>query len=77
MAHGGKREGAGRKRKDEEDFLVEKLSAYDNEAFAILIEGVVNKDFRYLKLFMDYRFGKPRETKEISINEDLPLFMED
>ena len=76
MAHGGKREGAGRKRKDEEDFLVEKLSAYDNDAFAILIEGVMNKEYRFLKMFMEYRFGKPRETKDITINEDLPLFVD-
>lgn len=77
MAHGGKREGAGRKRKDEEDFLVEKLKAYDNDAFAVLIEGVLAKDYRYLKTFLEYRFGKPRETREVTINEDLPLFMED
>ena len=76
MAHGGKREGAGRKRKDEEDFLVEKLSAYDNDAFAILIEGVMNKEYRFLKMFMEYRFGKPRETKEVSLVEDLPLFVD-
>jgi hypothetical protein len=76
MAHGGKREGAGRKRRDEEDFLVEKLSAYDNDAFAILIEGVMNKEYRFLKMFMEYRFGKPRETKEVSLVEDLPLFVD-
>jgi hypothetical protein len=28
-------------------------------------------------LFYNYYAGKPRETKDITINEDLPLFMED
>jgi hypothetical protein len=56
--------------------LNEKLSAYDNDAFAILIEGVMNKEYRFLKMFMEYRFGKPRETKDITINEDLPLFVD-
>ena len=31
---------------------------------------------RALNLYMGYRYGKPRETKDISINEDMPLFID-
>jgi hypothetical protein len=54
MAHGGKRDGAGRKAKEDEVKLIEKLTPLEPLAFA----------------------GKPRETKDITINEDLPLFVD-
>lgn len=77
MAHGGKREGAGRKSKADEVELIERLSPLDDIAFDKLKEGIEKGSFPHLKLFHDYRYGKPRETKDISINEDLPLFIED
>jgi len=77
MAHGGKREGAGRKSKAEEVNLIEKLTPLEDAAFLALKEGVERGDFKFVQLFYNYYAGKPRETKDITINEDLPLFMED
>jgi hypothetical protein len=76
MAHGGKRAGAGRKPKAEEVALIERLSPLDDLAFAELKKGIERGSFPHLKLFHDYRWGKPRETKDITINEDLPLFVD-
>lgn len=76
MPRGGKRIGAGRKPKDVESDLIEKLSAYEEDALAAIIEGVKNKDFKYVQLYMNYLLGKPKETKDISVNEDLPLFID-
>jgi len=77
MAHGGKRDGAGRKSKAEEVNLIEKLTPLEDAAFLALKEGVERGDFKFVQLFYNYYAGKPRETKDITINEDLPLFMED
>ena len=45
-------------------------------AFEALKEGVKKGDFKYVQLFYNYYAGKPRETKDISINEDVPLFID-
>jgi hypothetical protein len=76
MGHGGKREGAGRKPKSEEIELIEKLKPLEDLAFAALKEGLEKKDFKFVQLYMNYRFGKPKETKDITINEDIPLFID-
>lgn len=76
MAHGGKREGAGRKSKAEEVNLIEKLTPLEDAAFLALKEGVERGDFKFVQLFYNYYAGKPRETKDITINEDLPLFVD-
>ena len=77
MAHGGKREGAGRKSKADEIKLIERLSPMEDEALAALKAGVESGDIRWIKLYLEYYVGKPKETKDITINEDLPLFIED
>ena len=77
MAHGGKREGAGRKPKAEELNLVEKLSPLEESAFLALKEGVEKGDFKFVQLFYNYYAGKPRETKDVSIiTEEPPLFVD-
>jgi len=76
MAHGGKREGSGRKSKADEINLIEKLSPLEDAAFLALKEGVERGDFKYVQLFYNYYAGKPRETKDITINEDTPLFID-
>jgi len=76
MAHGGKREGAGRKPKTDEIQLIERLSPLDDTAFEVLKDGLKNKDYRFLKLFYEYRYGKPRETKDINVDQDVPFIIE-
>jgi len=75
MAHGGKRDGAGRKTKADELQLIEKLTPLEPLAYAALMKGLEEADFKYVQLFYNYYAGKPRETKDISINEDLPIFL--
>jgi len=76
MAHGGKRQGAGRKPKAEELNLIEKLTPLEDAAYQALRKGVESGDFKYVQLFYNYYAGKPRETKDIHINEDTPLFID-
>ena len=33
-------------------------------------------DIRALNLYMGYRYGKPKETKDIHINDDQPIFID-
>jgi len=73
----GGNKNAGRKPKAEEVQLIEKLTPLEPLAFDALMKGLENQDFKYVQLFYNYYAGKPRETKDITINEDLPLFMED
>ncbi len=68
---------AGRKPKSEEIKLVERLSPLEDDALAALAEGVKSGDIKWVTLYLNYYLGKPKETKDITINEDLPLFMED
>ena len=72
----GKREGSGRKPKADEVQLIEKLTPLEPLAFDALEQGLKDKDFRYVQLYYNYYAGKPRETKDISINEDTPLFID-
>tara|TARA_R100001463_G_scaffold28410_5_gene65087 strand:+ start:4488 stop:4718 length:231 start_codon:yes stop_codon:yes gene_type:complete len=76
MAHGGKRDGAGRKAKEDEVKLIEKLTPLEPLAFAALKKGLEDADFKCVQLFYNYYAGKPRETKDITINEDVPLFVD-
>jgi hypothetical protein len=59
--HGGTREGAGRKPKSDEIKLIEALSPLDEVAFNKLKEGVESGSFYHLKLFYEYRYGKPKQ----------------
>ncbi len=66
---------AGRKPKSEEIKLVERLSPLEDDALAALAEGVKSGDIKWVTLYLNYYLGKPRETKDITINEDLPIFL--
>lgn len=62
--HGGKRKGAGRKSKAEEQSLVEKLTPLEDEAFEALKDALKNKQSWAVKLFMQYLYGMPKQTTE-------------
>jgi len=73
---GGKREGAGRKSKAEEMLLIERLNKHIDQDDAILkLKSLVDEgDFKAIQLYMAYMYGKPKETKDITINAEQPLF---
>jgi len=66
--HGGRRKGAGRKPKDEEQKIIERLDKHidKDKPFKILEKLITEENFNALKLYMEYRFGKPKETIENS-----------
>jgi hypothetical protein len=76
--NGGARQGAGRKPKAQEKELIEKLdNIIDKEEVLKKLKELINEgDMRALNLYMGYRYGKPKETKDIHINEDVPLFID-
>ena len=67
---------AGRKPKAEEIKLVERLSPLEDDALRALTEGVQSGDIKWITLYLNYYLGKPRETRDINVNEDLPLFLD-
>ena len=73
---GGRRLGAGRKPKSEELNLIEKLTPLEPLAFEALEAGLKKGDFKYVQLYYNYYAGRPKETKDIHINEDLPIFID-
>jgi hypothetical protein len=72
--YGGKREGAGRPSKAEEIKLIERLKPLEEKAFAALEKGLDAGDFKFTQLFYNYYAGKPRETKDITVSNEQPIF---
>ena len=72
----GGNKSAGRKPKAEEVKLVERLSPLEDDALKALTEGVKSGDIKWITLYLNYYLGKPRETRDINVNEDLPLFLD-
>jgi hypothetical protein len=62
----GLRQRGGRKPKATELKIIEKLTPLETMAFEALAEGLKSGDFSYVKLFMEYRFGKPKDIMESS-----------
>lgn len=67
--NGGARSGAGRKPKAKELELIERLTPYDDTAITQLMKGVENGTFACIKLFMEYRYGKPKEQLKLETTE--------
>lgn len=68
---GGAREGAGRKPKADEQKLIELLSPFEDIALKKLKEGVEKGDHNFIKLYMEYRFGKPKQTIDANLTGEL------
>jgi hypothetical protein len=74
MAHGGKRPNAGRKPKAEEHKLIEKLTPLEPLAHQKLKEAMDSGQKWAVQLYFNYMYGKPKETKDITLNAEQPLF---
>jgi hypothetical protein len=70
----GGHKSAGRKSKSEEVQLLEKLGALEPSAFMALEKGLERGDFKFVQLFYNYYAGKPRETKDITVTNEQPIF---
>jgi len=68
--HGGKRKGAGRPAKADEVKLIENMDAVlaPTEVWEKLAAKVMEKDTSAIKTWLEYRYGKPKQTIENDIN---------
>ena len=75
--HGGARKGAGRKPKADEQKLIERLDNIIDKDLALnkLKDLILDDNFNAIKLYLEYRFGKPKETidNNISFKENFSL----
>ena len=64
----------GRPSKADEIKMIERLSPLEPLAFESLKKGVESGNFKYVQLFYHYYAGKPKETKDINLTSEQPLF---
>lgn len=72
---GGARIGAGRKPKADEIALIERLSPMDDTALDVLRLKIEEGDMAALKLFFEYRFGKPKQ--DMNLTGDLGIIWQE
>lgn len=63
---GGRRRNAGRKPKEKNQALVEKLKPYEETALKKLGSAVNRGDAWALKLFFEYCYGKPIQRQDVT-----------
>ena len=68
--NGGKREGAGRKGKAEEQKLIENLTPMSSIALESLQKGLEGKEQWAVKLFFEYFYGKPQQRVDVTTNSE-------
>ena len=64
----------GRPSKAEEVAMIERLSPMQDKAYEALEKGVEAGDFKFVQLYFNYYAGKPKETKDITLNTEQPIF---
>ena len=72
--YGGKREGAGRKSKAEEQSLIEKLTPLEPLAFKALNDAIKEGKDWAVKLFFQYNFGMPKQVIDQNSNVNINNF---
>ena len=65
---------AGRKPKADEVAMIERLSPMQDKAYEALKNGVESGDFKFVQLYFNYFAGKPKETRDITLNNEQPIF---
>lgn len=70
QGRGGKREGAGRKRKVDEQVLAEKLSPLEDIAFEALAKSLQSGEAWAVKLFFEYKFGRPAMAIDLTSSDN-------
>ena len=77
--NGGKREGAGRPMKADELKLIEKLdNLIDNdEVIKTLGKQILKGDSRAMSLYFGYRYGKPKESVDITSTDGFNINFKD
>ncbi len=60
-------QGQGRAPKVTELELIERLTPFDDIALKELEKGIKRGEFAFLKLFLEYLFGKPKEQTSVDL----------
>lgn len=71
---GGARPGAGRPTKATEQAICEKLSPLEPVAFSALSDALGRGDSWAVKMFFEYRFGKPKVLEEAPKEPEVDIF---
>lgn len=66
--------GGGRPNKNDEIKLIEELTPLEPAAYEALKAGLKRGEFKYVQLFFNYYYGKPKQITEVNVQEDVPLF---
>ena len=66
--------GGGRPSKNDEIKLIEELTPMEPAAYQALKSGLERGEFKYVQLFMNYYWGKPKQITEVNVQEDIPMF---
>ena len=66
--------GGGRPTKNDEIKLIEQLTPLEPLAYSALKAGLERGEFKYVQLFMNYYWGKPKQITEVNVQEDIPMF---
>jgi len=66
--------GGGRPSKIDEIKMIEELSPMEPAAYQALKAGLERGEFKYVQLFMNYYYGKPKQITEVNVQEDIPMF---
>tara|TARA_R110000782_G_scaffold13486_1_gene39736 strand:+ start:1629 stop:1886 length:258 start_codon:yes stop_codon:yes gene_type:complete len=67
---------AGRKSKSEEMRLIELLNTHiDKDSVIKKLKEFIDADnLKALEIYLAYMYGKPKETKDVTITQEQPLF---
>jgi hypothetical protein len=66
---------SGRKPQSEDFKMVKRLTPLDDLAFEKLEQGIEAGDFRFIRLYFEMRWGKPKQMQEVTVtNTEVPLF---
>ena len=67
---------AGRPKKVVKETMLTKLGKHitDEQVFARLADRIDDGDLKAMQLYMAYKYGRPKETKDITITTEQPLF---
>ena len=60
--------------KNDSNELLENLDPMSEMGIQRLKEGIERGDFRFLKLYFQYRYGKPKQISEVTVHAEQPLF---
>lgn len=71
--NGGKRQGAGRPTKRDEQKLIEELTPMKADAHRALFQAIKDSEPWAVKLWYEHYYGKPKQRVEMNIGEELNL----